>query len=116
MADSAQVSTAGGKWSVALALGSAVVLWPVGLIVAIALMPIGSMTDPDYRAALGVAAIVAHVLIVAMLIAAVIFGVTSIVRARRQSERPGRTTGIVLGWIGIGLSALMGWVLLTPYI
>ena len=112
MTDAARVPTARGKWSVALALGSAVVLWVVGALVAIALTPIGSMTDPDYIAALGVASIVVVVLAIAMVIAAVVFGVISIVGAWPHRNRPGRRPAIVLGWIGIGLSALMGWVLL----
>ena len=113
----ARVSTKHGWWSVGLALGSAVVFWIVGFIVAMAIMAtFGGMLDSDAQAVGGVAAIVIYVLVIAMVIAAMIFGVTSIVRAFTQVGQSGRTTAIVLGGIGIVLSTAMGWVLLVPYI
>jgi hypothetical protein len=113
----ARASAKPGWWSVGLALGSAVVFWIVGFMVAMAIMAIfGGMLDPDTQAVGGVAAIVIHVLVIAMVIAAMILGVTSIVRAFTLAGQSHRTTAIVLGGIGIVLSTVMGWVLLAPYI
>ena len=111
-----RVSTRRGWWSVGLALGAAVVLWVVGWVVAIAVMTIfgGMGRVPE---AVGVAFSIGLMgLVIAMLITAMILGVTSIVRAWPQVGQSGRTAAIVLGCIGIVLSALLGWVLLMPYI
>src|SRR6478752_9568967 len=101
--ETARVSTARGKWSVALAVGSAVVLFGGGFIAILSLAPFGGMNDPDYQAALAVAWIVLIVIAGAMVVAALKFGVTSVTRAWPQSGLPGRTTAIVLGYIGIGV-------------
>jgi hypothetical protein len=107
-----RVSTVRGWWSVVLAVGSPVVGFVLGWALVFALSPIGSMLDPDYMAALRFADIVLFVLIVAMLITAIVFGFTSIARARPQTGRPGRTAAIVLGFIGLLISALVGFLYL----
>lgn len=112
----ARVSMKHGWWSVGLALGSAVVFWIVGFIVAVAVMAIfGGMGKVPEEVGSAVY-IVMYVLVIAMVIAAMIFGVTSVVRAFTQVGKSGRATAIVLGGIGIVLSTAMGWVLLMPYI
>ena len=84
-----------GWWSLLLTLGYAVVYVVVGLAVLF-----------------GSARILGGM--IAMLVAAVVLGVGSIVGARRGHGRPGSTIGIVLGCIGIVLSAAMGFYLLLP--
>jgi hypothetical protein len=95
-----------------LALGSAMVFWIFALIVVVAVMAnfVGMLDVPQEVAG------AMYLLAIAMAIAAMILGVTSIVRAARQVGQSGRTAAIVLGGIGIVLSALMGWVLLMPEI
>ena len=108
----ARVSTKPGWWSVGLALGSAVVFWIFAFIVVVAVMAnFVGMRDVPQEVAGAI-----YLLAIAMVIAAMILGVTSIVRAARQVGQSGRTAAIVLGGIGIVLSALMGWVLLMPEI
>jgi hypothetical protein len=112
----ARVSAKSGWWSVGLALGSAVVFWIIGSIVAIAMMAIfGGMGRVPQEVG-GAVSIVIHVLVIAMVIAAMIFGVTSIVRAFTQVGDSGRVAAIVLGGIGVVLSTAMGWLLLMPYL
>ena len=55
-----------------------------------------------------------YLLAIAMVIADLILGVTSIARAAPQGGQSGRRAAMVLGGIGIVLSALMGWVLVMP--
>lgn len=106
-------STARGWWSAGLALGSPVIYGGGGFIAILALAPFGSWADPSYLAALAVAWIVLIAIAVAMVTAALYFGITSIARARRTGGPPGRGLAILLGCIGIGVSALMGVLLIS---
>ncbi|WP_404430023.1 hypothetical protein LG299_10670 [Microbacterium lacus] len=109
----AGVSTKHGLWSVALALGAAVVFWVIGFLVAATVTAIfGGMRDPDAQAAAGVASVVVLLLAIALVIAGALLGISSIVRAFTQADRRGRNTAIALGGLGIVLSSAMGWVLL----
>ncbi len=108
-----RVSTKRGWWSVGLALLSSAFQWPVALIVLIAFgYMFGPMGDPDFQAAFGIAGMVIQGLVVAMVVASVVLGVASIVGAWPKHGRPGRTAAIVLGCIGIVLSAFMAWYLM----
>jgi len=93
-------------------MGSVVVFGIFALIVVVAVMAnfVGMLDVPQEVAG------TTYLLAIAMAIAAMILGVTSIVRAAGQVGQSGRTAAIVLGGIGIVLSALMGWVLLMPEI
>jgi hypothetical protein len=113
----AQVPVKHGWWSIGLALGAAVVFWIVGFLVAVTVTAIfGGTRDPDAQAVSSAAAIVILVLVIAMVIAGLILGVTSIARAVTQDGRSGRTRAIVLGGVGIALSTAMGFVLLISYL
>lgn len=110
------VSTKRGKWSVFLALGS-VAVFLVGNLVFFFLLPMfGTILEPGFQAAARVNTFIVLVIMSGMLIAAVVLGVASIVGAWRQRGRPGRTSAIGLGCVGIVLSALIGFYLLLPFL
>lgn len=69
--------------------------------------------NPDVRVASVITGVVTLVLLIALVIAALVFGVASIVVARRHPGRAGRTAASVLGIIGIVLAALMGFYMLA---
>ena len=115
--ESTKVSVAHGWWSVGLALGSAVVFWIVGTLVAITIMAIfGGTLDQDGQSVNAVVGVVIRLLALALAIGAMVLGVTSLVRAATQAGRSGRAAAIALGGIGIALSAVMGWLLLATFL
>jgi hypothetical protein len=112
----AGVSAARGWWSVGLALGAFVLYWVLGFTISWIAIGTQSWKDPTENAQYEAAVIVLQVLLGAMLLVALVLGITSIVRASRHRERTGKATAIVLGSIGTVLCIPMGLYLLLPYI
>ena len=111
MTDTARVSTERGKWSVFWALVSPLVGWVLGGGLSFVLGGL-SLSD-DFNMGRLVGRIVLGLLIAAGEIAAIYLGVTSIGGAWQQTGRPGRTTAIVLGCVGIGLGVLVSLLLVS---
>lgn len=87
-------------------MGAGVLLPVLGLVALVALTPIGTLSDPDYRTAVAVALIVIDVIALLVAITAMILGVTSVVGVWRHNGQPGRVRTIVLGIIGTAIGAL----------
>lgn len=107
MTDNARVSTAPGKWSVALAASSPVVGVIAFFVLAFGLNPGGGLSDVMFRGAFLVTA--------AMVIAAIVLGVKSIVGAWPKKGQPESKWAMFLGVSGIGISAVVCAVLIWLY-
>jgi hypothetical protein len=102
-----RASTKRGAWSVALAIGSLVLVPVLGFVATFALSPIGGAADLDFQAAFRVALIVIQVIAVAVATTGVFLGATTVVGARRLRGGPERTLVVALGVIGVLVGATM---------